>query len=110
MQVFKFFHNFAGWRSKKVSSVNNMIMKQTKRLITAIVLLTMSLTSCDDKPISAEQIPAAAQTYIKENYPDSKILIAKKGYERFSATYEVKLDNGLELTFDSDGVLTDVDD
>ena len=85
-------------------------MKQTRRLIAAFAFLTMSLTSCDDKPISVEQLPAAAQTYLKENYADSKILIAKKDYEGFSATYEVKLDNGLELTFDSEGVLTDVDD
>lgn len=85
-------------------------MKQTTRIIVAFAFLAMSLTSCDEKPISVEQLPAAAQTYVKENYPDSKILIAKKDYEGFSATYEVKLDNGLELTFDSDGVLTDVDD
>lgn len=70
----------------------------------------MFLTSCEEKPISVEQLPEAAQTYIQENYPDSKILIAKKDYEALSTIYEVKLDNGLELTFDSDGLLTDVDD
>lgn len=36
--------------------------------------------------------------------------MAKKDNEMFSTTYEVKLENGLELKFDSDGLLTDIDD
>ena len=85
-------------------------MKKTKILMTAMAFLAATLISCDDKPIRAEQLPAAAQTYIQENYPDCKVLMAKKDYEMFSTTYEVKLENGLELKFDSDGLLTDIDD
>ena len=88
-----------------------MNMKQITMLITVIAALTVTLVSCcDDKPIPVEQLPVAAQTYILENYPDCKVLIAKKDCELFSTTYEVKLDNGLELGFDSDGLLNDVDD
>ena len=76
----------------------------------ALAILAVTLSSCDEKSIPAEQLPETAQTYIQENYPDSKILIVKKDYEMFRATYEVKLDNGLELNFDSDGLLTDIDD
>ena len=83
-------------------------------ILVLAAILTISgasiFTSCDDKPIPMEQLPAVTKTYIEENYPDSKILIAKKDYEWFSTIYEVKLDNGLELTFDSDGAITDVDD
>lgn len=85
-------------------------MKRTRILIAAIALMSVTFTSCDEKPISVEELPETAQTYVKENYPDSKILIAKKDYDRFSVVFEVKLDNGLELTFDKNGVLTDVDD
>lgn len=87
-----------------------MNMKQITILITVIVALTVTLVSCDDKPIPVEQLPVAAQTYLQATYPDSKVLIAKKDSELFSTTYEVKLDNGLELSFDSDGLLYDVDD
>lgn len=85
-------------------------MRQTKRTIGTIACLVLFLTSCDEKPIPVEQLPTSAMTYVKENYPNGKILIAKKDYEGFSKIYEVKLDNGIELTFDNDGNVIDVDD
>ena len=87
-----------------------MKMKQITILVTVIAALTITLASCDDRPIQVGELPVAAQAYIQENYPDSKVMIAKKDCELFSTTYEVKLDNGLELNFDSDGLLYDVDD
>ena len=85
-------------------------MKKTLLTIVALTLLTATFISCDDKPITAEQLPAAAQSYVKTHYPGCIILLAQKDSELFSTTYEVKLDNGIELSFDSDGVLTDIDD
>lgn len=87
-----------------------MKMKQITILVTVIAALTITLASCDDRPIQVAELPVAAQAYIQENYPDSKVMIAKKDCELFSTIYEVKLDNGLELNFDSDGLLYDVDD
>ncbi|MBR3405723.1 MAG: hypothetical protein IKG92_02320 [Bacteroidales bacterium] len=72
--------------------------------------LTAFAVSCDDKPIAPEQLPAAAQAYLQENYPGSRILIAKKDYEFLRYTYDVKLDNGLEFSFNKNGLLVDVDD
>lgn len=72
--------------------------------------LTSFAVSCDDKPIAPEQLPAAAQAYLQENYPGSRILIAKKDYEFLRYTYDVKLDNGLEFSFNKNGLLVDVDD
>ena len=75
-----------------------------------LAILTAFAVSCDDKPIAPEQLPVAAQTYLQENYPGSRILIAKKDYEFLRYTYDVKLDNGLEFSFNKNGLLVDVDD
>ena len=72
--------------------------------------LTAFAVSCDDKPIAPEQLPAAAQANLQENYPGSRILIAKKDYEFLRYNYDVKLDNGLEFSFNKNGLLVDVDD
>lgn len=84
-------------------------MKSLKR-IAILAILAVSAVSCDDTPIAPEQLPAAVQTYLQENYPGSRILIAKKDYDFLRYTYEVKLDNGLEFSFNKNGLLVDVDD
>ena len=78
--------------------------------IAILAVLAAFAVSCDDQPIAPEQLPAAAKTYLQENYPGSRILIAKKDYEFPSYRYDVKLDNGLEFTFNKKGLLVDVDD
>lgn len=84
-------------------------MKRTKILV-ALATLGILLASCDDRPIPAEQLPEAAKAYLQENYPVSRILLVKKDYEWFRVTYDVKLDNGLEFSFNRNGLLYDVDD
>lgn len=79
-------------------------------LITAIVLLSVYLTSCDGKDIMAEQLPVAAQQYIDDNYLGYEVITAQKNFELFSSIYEVKLEGGTELYFDSNGVIIRVDD
>ncbi len=84
-------------------------MKQIRILLVMAALALLS-TSCDDKPIPVEQLPEAARSYIQENYPASRILLAKKDCDLFSTHYEVKLDNGLEFSFNKNGLVIDVDD
>lgn len=84
-------------------------MKKMKLLMGALMLVALALASCDDKVIPAEQLPVAAQTYIEQNFPGSSVMIVKKDNDVFSTTYEVQLDNGMELSFDGDGMLSDID-
>lgn len=86
------------------------MLKKVKSLILALVVVAMGCISCDDNIVPAEQLPAAAQTYIQTNFPGSKVLIVKKDLEFLSSYYDVTLDNGVELSFTSDGLLRDVDD
>ncbi len=63
-------------------------MKAIKLIVISLVCM-FAFASCDqDKIITADQLPAAAQ---------------------FSTKYNVRLDNGLEIEFDGDGVPVDID-
>ena len=84
-------------------------MKQIKILMMA-ALMGMIMTACDDdKVITADQLPAPAKTYIEKTYPTASIVFAKEDNELFSKKYKVQLDNRVEIEFDSDGAVTDID-
>ena len=51
-------------------------------------------------------VPAPIKNYINENYSDSRVL----KIERDSRGYEVKLSNKLELKFNNDFKIVDIDD
>lgn len=57
-------------------------------------------------PVPTALIPAPIVTYLQTNYPDAMVLKIDK--ERNG--YEVELANGLEMKFNKQGVLTEMDD
>lgn len=60
----------------------------------------------DDEDIDPADLPQAILDYIAENYPDQSIIEAEKEDDG----YEVTLNNGFELEFDSDGVFVSAED
>lgn len=56
--------------------------------------------------IPAQIIPAAIRTYVKNTYPSTSII----QIERKRNEYEVKLSNKMEITFDSQMRVIDIDD
>ena len=54
----------------------------------------------DDDDIDVSDLPQAILDYIATNYPDNTIIEAEREDDN---TYEVTLNNGVELEFDSDG-------
>ncbi|MBR6138226.1 MAG: PepSY-like domain-containing protein [Prevotella sp.] len=84
-------------------------MKAIKLIVISLVCM-FAFASCDqDKIITADQLPAAAQSYVQKTYPGVGITYAKQDKELFSTKYNVRLDNGLEIEFDGDGVPVDID-
>ena len=77
--------------------------------LAALAASALFCTSCEDKHIPEDQLPDGAQAYIMANYPTNNIVVAKKEYKLFRMTYEVELDNGMELSFTCDGALRDTD-
>ncbi len=62
---------------------------------------------CRHTQVPAAIIPAAIKSYIGKQYPDVKVLGIEKGDR---GSYEVKLSNGWELTFDKKFNVIDIDD
>ncbi len=60
---------------------------------------------CTTTGVPAAVIPAAIASYVKENYSDAKVISIEKDDTR----YEVKLSNRVELEFNKDFQLVDID-
>ena len=60
---------------------------------------------CKQSQVPAALVPSQISSYVKSNYPGQKII----EIEKESKEYEVKLGNGIELTFDKKFRLTDID-
>ena len=59
-----------------------------------------------DNPIHEDLVPAAIVTFVKLNHPDAQIIKIDK--ERYG--FEVELTNGLELKFNNQFEIIDIDD
>lgn len=85
-------------------------MKTNKSILMTIVIALTSLTliSCSDRIIPSEKLPAAAQSFLKEYFPDSPISYVKKEAD-LTPTYEVVLQNGTEIEFNKKGQWDNID-
>ena len=85
-------------------------MKTNKSILVTIVIALTSLTliSCSDRIIPSEKLPAAAQSFLKEYFPDSPISYVKKEAD-LTPTYEVVLQNGTEIEFNKKGQWDNID-
>lgn len=61
----------------------------------------------DDDDIAISELPQAILDYIATNYPDNTIIEAEREDDN---TFEVTLNNGIELEFDSDGNFLSAED
>jgi predicted nucleotide-binding protein (sugar kinase/HSP70/actin superfamily) len=61
---------------------------------------------CKGGAVPADIVPKQIKQYVAKNYPDAKILKIDRDYRE----YEVYLSNRLELTFNKDFKLVDIDD
>ncbi len=63
----------------------------------------------NDKPITINELPVAAQNFIKTYFPNSKVALAKVEKEMMTTTYDVVMTDGVKLEFNKDGSWTEVD-
>ncbi len=61
----------------------------------------------DDEDIAVDDLPQAVRDYIAANYPNNSIIEAEREDD---GTYEVTLNNGLEIHFDAQGNFLEADD
>lgn len=56
-------------------------------------------------PVPGAIIPETIQNYVRQNYPSAMIVAVDRDFRE----YEIDLDNGIELKFDLQGNLVDLD-
>lgn len=61
---------------------------------------------CKTAAVPATLVPPAIIKYVKDNYPSAKILEIEKDRKE----YDVKLSNRMEITFNKDFLVVDIDD
>ena len=86
-------------------------MKKSSLFFTALVCMLMqSLSSfADDRVIPTQQLPAAAQTFVQNTFPGKGIAYATIDRDFGKTTYDVRLNDGTEVDFDSKGTWDKVD-
>ena len=74
-----------------------------------IGLAALQTVACaDDKPIALKDLPAAAQQFLKQYFPDVKATYAKVDNDLWSKNYDVLMADGSSVEFDTNGHWTDV--
>lgn len=75
-----------------------------KLFLLLVSVFTMQVAMADnDKPVTFEQLPQAAQQFIRQNFADREIAFSKMEKEWFDTSYDVLFTNGDKLEFDKNG-------
>lgn len=80
-------------------------MKEMKYLMMALMCLISSSVMADDTPIPVEQLPAAAKTFVQDNFKGQKIVYAEKDWNSF----ECRLADGTKIEFTKKGAWKKID-
>ena len=87
-----------------------------KRILRILMIAICCMVSCNmvanagnDKPISANALPAKAQTLLSQHFYGQKVMLATIESGVVSRSYDVVLQNGTKLEFDKKGNLTEID-
>lgn len=78
-------------------------------IVLTCVLGTMSLAKADDRPVTVDQLPQAARTFLNVNFPDDKISFATKDDDLIRPDYQVVLANGVMVKFNNAGDLEEIE-
>jgi hypothetical protein len=78
-------------------------------IIMALLLASMTIVNADDRPVTFNQLPSAAQTFINKNYPGDKVSFATVDDDFIRPDYHVALVSGVMLQFENDGSLEKVE-
>lgn len=78
-----------------------------KKLILMIVSIAafVSVAGAEDKPVTFNQLPEGARTFLDTNYQKVKLALATKDDDFIRPEFNVVLENGVAIQFDNDGRL-----
>lgn len=78
-------------------------------LIMSVVLISIACVA-EDRPVVFDQLPVAAREFINANYPGEKVSYAYVDDDLVRPDYTVRLENGVEVTFEHSGSLEKITD
>ena len=81
----------------------------SKAILAVAVVFTMASCDKDEELISNEQLPSVSKSFISEHFGSAKIISTIKDTENSGLEYEVKLDNGVNINFDSQGLWQEIE-
>lgn len=84
-------------------------MKTVVKLALALVILTGIGANAQKKNITIKEFPAAAQTFLSQNFPKQTATYAVEDKGMLSTDYEIMLSNGMEIEFDGKGNWEEID-
>lgn len=82
-----------------------------KKLIVTLCALavTSPLLAGDDRPITMEQLPAAAREFVKTHFNGVRVALSTVDRELMDTTYEVFFADGRKVEFDGRGQWKEID-
>ena len=84
-------------------------MKKLAFLFVCLFTLNLTVWAGNDKPIQVEELPKAAQQFIKSHFANQSVAMAKMETEFLDKSYDVIFTNGDKVEFDKKGKWTSVD-
>ena len=82
-----------------------------RKVFISMAILFGALTTVladDDKPVTINQLPTKAKSFITEYFSNEKVALAKEEKDFWNSTFEVIFVNGNKLEFDNKGNWTEV--
>lgn len=81
-----------------------------KRFFILCAIVGFSLAcSAEERPVTFDQLPSAAKTFINSNFPDEKVSYVLMDDDFIRPDYEVILSNGIKIQFNHDGSLDKIE-
>lgn len=86
-------------------------MKKLMILLAAAALVAVALPvlADDDRVIGVEQLPASAQQFLRNHFPEAELSFAKVDEDLFGDEYKVVFTDGTSVDFDREGVWLEID-
>ena len=86
-------------------------MKKIMIVLACIVVLSAGLMTslAKEKVIDSNQLPQKAQTFLKQYFPKSNVVLVKQDRELISQDYDVTFSDGTTIEFDADGQWTGIE-
>ena len=83
-------------------------MKKLVLLFVCVFMTSVVVMADNDKPITVNQLPAQAQTFLNTYFKGHKVALAEQETEVFNKSYDVVFTTGEKVEFDKSGEWTEV--